>query len=524
MKVLLVTGKLAEAAVRRHASESKVEASVISLPISVASLLTPDLIARHLGTMDLTGYETILIPGLVRGDVSVVEEACKIPTFKGPRYSADIPIVLNMLGEVTLSRIEAADNVLRQVFKEQITLQLRQVEENRDDLLKRPGNFLVGDLPVGKDFPMRVMAEILDVPTLSDREIQSRAQYYIESGAKIIDIGMMAGNPRPKEAARAVKAVKSLGLAPVAIDTFDMEEAKAAVEAGADLILSLDASTIVEAASFAQDIAVVVLPTDSRGAYTPKEPQARAEVLTRNVSKAKELGYRRIIADPVVDPLIFPGLSDSLICYYLFSRRNPDIPLLFGAGNVTELLDADSVGANALLAGIAAEVNASLLLTTEGSDKTLGSVRELSIASDMMFVAKQRSSVPKDLGLDLLVLKEKRRLEEPYEGSLDEEARAIEAKPVSEEHIDQAGSYRIMIDRSKERIVAIRFVGTTQREIVKGKDAASIYGTLINMGLVTRLDHAAYLGKELAKAEIALKLDRSYVQDRPLFPQDDDEA
>jgi dihydropteroate synthase-like protein len=523
MKVLLVTGRLAEAAVRRHALEAKVETTVIVLPVPVASLLTPELIAQHLSAIDLSGYSMIIIPGLIRGDASIVEKMCAVPTFKGPRYSADIPTVLNMLDVVHLSKTEAADKVLSQTFEQQAALQLNEVEFNRDSLLKCPGNFLVGNVPIGKGFPMRVIAEILDAPALSDREIQSRAKYYAESGAEIIDIGMTTGNPQPREAARAVKAVKSLNLTPVAIDTFDIEEAKAAVGAGADLLLSLDASSIVEASSFARDIPVIVIPMDNRGNYSPKEPQARAKALARNVSRARELGYRRIIADPIADPLIAPALTDSIVCYHLFSRRHPEVPLLFGAGNVTELLDADSVGVNALLGGIAAEVGASLLLTTEGSDKTLGAVRELSIASKMMFLAKKRSSVPKDLGLDLLILKEKRRLEEPYEGSSDEEARAIEARPISKGHIDEAGCYRIMIDRQKERVVAIRFVGAVQREVVKGKDATSVYGTLIEMGLVTRLDHAAYLGRELAKAEIALKLGRSYTQDQPLFPEDGDE-
>lgn len=40
MKVLLVTGKLAETIVRRHARESRVETSVVALPVPVASLLT----------------------------------------------------------------------------------------------------------------------------------------------------------------------------------------------------------------------------------------------------------------------------------------------------------------------------------------------------------------------------------------------------------------------------------------------------------------------------------------------------
>ena len=40
------------------------------------------------------------------------------------------------------------------------------------------------------------------------------------------------------------------------------------------------------------------------------------------------------------------------------------------------------------------------------------------------------------------------------------------------------------------------------------------------MGLVTRLDHAGYLGRELEKGEIALALKRSYNQDEPLWPSE----
>jgi dihydropteroate synthase len=36
---------------------------------------------------------------------------------------------------------------------------------------------------------------------------------------------------------------------------------------------------------------------------------------------------------------------------------------------------------------------------------------------------------------------------------------------------------------------------------------------LLELELVTRLDHASYLGRELEKAEIALKFNRSYAQD-----------
>ena len=53
--------------------------------------------------------------------------------------------------------------------------------------------------------------------------------------------------------------------------------------------------------------------------------------------------------------------------------------------------------------------------------------------------------------------------------------------------------------------------------IVKGKTAEQVYDQIVEKGLVSRLDHAAYLGSELAKAEIALRTGKEYIQDKPMF-------
>ena len=55
------------------------------------------------------------------------------------------------------------------------------------------------------------------------------------------------------------------------------------------------------------------------------------------------------------------------------------------------------------------------------------------------------------------------------------------------------------------------------RATVAGSSAREVLNTLIDLGLVSRLDHAGYLGRELQKAELALLLDRSYSQDEPLL-------
>jgi dihydropteroate synthase-like protein len=195
--------------------------------------------------------------------------------------------------------------------------------------------------------------------------------------------------------------------------------------------------------------------------------------------------------------------------------------MFLGASNFTELIDADSVGVNAVLACLSSEVGASIVLATEKSQKAKGTVRELVTASKMMFLAKKRGSVPKDLGLDLLVLKDKRLIVEPYNGEMEAETQVISAtEKLEPEVLDEKGLFKIAVDHNNRKIVAIHIAGSQQDKpnvIIKGKTAENVFSTIEKMGLITRLDHAAYLGRELAKAEIALKTGKEYVQDSQLF-------
>jgi dihydropteroate synthase-like protein len=240
-------------------------------------------------------------------------------------------------------------------------------------------------------------------------------------------------------------------------------------------------------------------------------------MMHRNIALAREHGVENVIADLVVEPLLRPGLMDALTAYRLFHKEEPATLLLFGIGNVTELIDADSTGVFAAVAALAAEVGADMLHVPEYSVKNRGGVREAVEASRMMFLAERRGTLPKDLGVDLLVLKEKRWAEEPYSGYPD--AETVEAAPETGFTADVKGWFKIAVDRGLGEIAAIHYpLGEEEPDVVvKGRDSRAIYQTIIRMGLVSKLDHAAYLGKELEKAHIALVLGRSYTQDRPLF-------
>ena len=484
--------------------------------------MTPESAAEALGHVSRSDYDLILLPGIVRGDVTPVEEATGVPSFKGPTNADDLPLVLRLLGEVQLSKTESASGLIKEYRSERALSELGEAERGWRETLESEGGMVIGsggrELPIGAPFPMRVIAEIVNAPALQPESVRARARYYEAEGADIIDIGMLAGESDPEAVGELVEAVRSTVGLPVSIDTLDPREIEAAVDAGADLILSVDRGNMEEVAPAVAGTPVVVLPSDMSRGFLPKGAEERVALLRENIEAARELGIERIIADPVLEPAIKPGLLESLRAYQLFRRQDPATPVLYGLGNVTELIDVDSPGVNGLLAALASEVGANLLFIPEYSAKARGSVRETAQAARMMFLAERRERPPKDLGIDLLLLKEKRRSETPHDASAEAGARVLDARGEAGLELDSLGWFEIRVDRDGGRVVAIHHGGDgVSPTVVRGRDAREIYQTIIREGLVGKHDHAAYLGKELTKAELALLLGRSYRQDEPLF-------
>ncbi len=518
MKVLLITGLLAKETVVRYAKETKVETEVLALKVPVAAFLTPQLISDALRKVSVENFDLILIPGLVRGDTTIISQTTGVPSFKGPQYAADLPTILDSIGEVKLSTFTPANELLSEKLEKKALEEIKKVEENKEDLLKTPGHILIGNLAIGKDFPMRVMGEIVDASLLKNEEIQRLAKHYVQTGADIIDVGMVVGESKPKDAKRIVAAAKAAVNVPVSIDSLDPQEIKAAVGAGADLVLSADAGNIKEIAPYISKVAVVLIPTNQKEGYFPKKPKERVQLLEEVMREAKNLGVTKILADLILDPL---NILESFNAFQKFSARNLNVPIFVGISNVTELIDADSVGVNALLAKLSSEIGATVLLATEKSDKAKGTIREESTAAKMMFLAKKRASFPKDLGLNLLILKDKRNREEPYIKTLEKKTGVFIADQTTRlADLDKQGSFRILVDRENHEIVALHYTlvsGETPEIIVKGKNAEAVYQKIVELGLVSQVDHAAYLGTELAKAEIALKTGKEYIQDKIMF-------
>lgn len=91
--------------------------------------------------------------------------------------------------------------------------------------------------------------------------------------------------------------------------------------------------------------------------------------------------------------------------------------------------------------------------------------------------------------------------------------RVIAATQITyEPKVDKAGGFAIRTDGAK--IVVEHYNSKSELiRVIEGENARDLCITLIRNGWVSKLDHAAYLGRELMRAEWAVQAGRPYVQD-----------
>lgn len=99
------------------------------------------------------------------------------------------------------------------------------------------------------------------------------------------------------------------------------------------------------------------------------------------------------------------------------------------------------------------------------------------------------------------------------------EVESIEAKEAKRLTLDPAGYFVVYPDQRLKRLALEHYKNSGALDMVlEGDSAAALYTSAIERGLVARLDHAAYLGRELARAERSLETGETYVQDKAAGP------
>jgi dihydropteroate synthase len=433
-RVLFVTGTLAEPALRRVLADMQppFETPVAVMKITVAALMTTPWIARHLEVPPDT--DLVLIPGLCEGDAGVLIDRFGVKAEKGPKDLREIP---------------------RYFGQAQAALQY--------------GSYAI-----------EILAEINNAPKLTPAQFRAAAEYFQASGADLIDVGCTPGVPFP-ELGNVVRELRQAGMR-VSVDSFDPTEILDAVEAGAELVLSVNRSNLEVARELGGTATrVVVIPDFGEGLDT----------LDRSIDTLERWNVRYLI-DPVIEPIGF-GFMASLERYAEVHRRYPTSAQLMGVGNITELTSADTTGVNAVLLAICEEVGVRAVLTTEVIPWARGAVREIDVARRLMHHAVTSRTVPKGVDDRLLTVKDPVILE--YD---EDELRRLHAAV-------RDPNFRIFTDR--ETITVFN-----SEIFVRGTDIQVIFSQLG----VDEPTHAFYLGRELMKAKLAVTLGKTYRQEGSL--------
>jgi dihydropteroate synthase len=265
----------------------------------------------------------------------------------------------------------------------------------------------------------------------------------------------------------------------VSIDSFDPTEIAAAARAGAELVLSVNASNCEAAPDWG--VAVVAIP-DQPGTLDGLD-ETLAFLETHRVP------FR---IDPVLEPIGF-GFAASLGRYLAVRARYPEAPLMMGIGNLTELTDADSAAINTLLVGFCQEVGIRSVLTTAVINWARSSVREIDLARRLSYHAVTHHTLPKHLESDLVLLRD------PKVPRFGPEALADLKRRIKDPN------WRIFAEDG-----AIHAMNNTHH--LAHPDPFRLFE---QMG-VTNAAHAFYLGYEMMKARIALTLCKAYHQDQAL--------
>ncbi|MBP2151861.1 DUF6513 domain-containing protein [Xanthobacter flavus] len=433
-RVALVTGSLAEPRIRRIAEEladGTLEPVVVNIGVKVAALMTAEIVERRLKLPE--GTDKVLMPGRFRGDLERLAVRFGLPFERGPDEAADLPAYFGR-GKG------------------------RNVPLDRHDVT--------------------LFAELVDATRLTIPQLLERARFLRGEGADVIDLGALPDQPFP-HLEEAIAALKAEGFK-VSVDSFDPEELRRGTRAGADYLLSLNETNLAIAD---EGPAVPVL--------VPAQAGDLASLL--RAIEACEASGRPFLADPILDP-IHLGFTASLVRYAELRRLKPDIPILMGIGNVTELTDADTTGMNALLMGIISELRLNAVLAVQVSPHCRTAVREFDRARREYYAAREAGALPQGFGGGLMALRDRR----PFSTTPEEVARL--ASTVADRN------FRIEVTQE-----GIHVYNRDGHHV-----AADPFALFPHLKVEDDGAHAFYLGVETARAEIAHHLGKRYAQDEPL--------
>ena len=252
---------------------------------------------------------------------------------------------------------------------------------------------------------------------------------------------------------------------------------------GAELILSCNHSNIDWVADFGVEVVAI-----------PDSP-ADTESLDRIIEQLDEKGTKFRI-DPIIEP-IGMGFTASLQRYMDARRKYPDIAMMMGIGNVTELTEVDSAGVNMLLAAMCEELGIQSVLTTQVINWCRTAVAEFDAARRLVHHAITNQVIPKHIDASLTMLRDAR-----LKPQSDEALQAL-ADAITD------NNFRIFAEESGLHLI-------NKAGHWSGDRPFDVFAEAIKANPDIDAGHAFYLGYEMARAELCRMLGKQYSQDEEL--------
>lgn len=433
--LLFVTGRLAEAGLRDVvgplSSLLGFGYEIVVPGIQVAALLHVNLLLRRLQVPE--HIDRVILPGWLQGDIRQLEDAFGKPFVRGPRDLQDLPEYFG-LGR------------------------------------KKPASL--------DRYTIEIIGEINHATKMPLTDVVAAALAMSSDGANLIDVGCVPGESC-MHVGEIVTALKQEGLR-VSIDSFDQMEVEQAVTAGAELILSCNHSNLDWVSKLGTEVVLI-----------PDAPDD-VDSLDRLIDAVLAVGVAFRV-DPILEPIGI-GFTASLQRYMDVRRKYPELPMMMGVGNVTELTEVDSAGTNMLLAAICEELGIQSILTTQVINWCRSAVAEFNAARRLVHYAVSRRIVPKHLDSSLVMLRDV-RLKHRSEASLAALAAAL-----------TDSNFRIFAEESGLHLM-------NKHGHWRGEQPFEIFEKACLSNSDIDASHAFYLGYEMARAEVARLLGKQYTQD-----------
>ncbi len=489
IRIGIVTSRTAKPLLERVISshqgeleELGVEIAIIDLPVPAIGHIGTNAIARMLeGDPRISGLDYILVPGSCPGSTEAIEEMVGVPAYKASRDPGLLLwAIRELIGGSGLSKLNPYEAEDASEASNEIAFTIKNV-----------------GIPVSG--PPFVIASEIPPETRSDR-VEGLACRLVSEGANIVVVGasnaMLEGEGLGGLGRRIGLARKGSGdnvLLLCEAPRLSMLGSLSSVCDG----FSLSASAAIAAVkggymSFLEDKLVIVGERD-------------LSLLEQAAKQLFDSGIDYVVVDPVVG---FPMIDlTHTIERYREARERIGAPLVFSAANAIEEISADTHGMHALLAVIAAELGASIYYVVESSYHGIHSTSEAYWASQLVARARERGSSPRFAGSGLLVLKQ---ASEPVGSSFDPNRYQLvggKLKP----SLDK-GYFTISLDYDRGLILVDYYERGNRLRGWAGGEALPLMRA-ITASVEVSAEHAGYLGYELHKAELALRLGRSYVQD-----------